>query len=70
MAQLRQDPSLESGNSSLLPEGLEDAPRPDRWEMVVPIQGCCSSDQWFQPGAACVCHRAEQRFVAASGLQL
>lgn len=40
-------PSLESGNSSCLPEGLH------RWEVVVPIQGCCSLDQWFQPGAVC-----------------
>lgn len=40
-------PSLEPGNSSCLPEGLH------TWEVVVPVQGCCSSHQWFQPGAVC-----------------
>ncbi|XP_033375522.1 ribosomal protein S6 kinase alpha-1 [Parus major] len=54
-------PSLQSGNSFHLAEGLEDALGPDRWEVVVPVQGCCSSE-------LCV-PQAEQRSVAASRLQ-
>lgn len=52
-------PSLELGNSSHLPEGLEGALGLDTCEVVVPIQGCCSSDQWFQPGAVCATGQAE-----------
>ncbi|KAI1231122.1 hypothetical protein IHE44_0008055 [Lamprotornis superbus] len=44
-------PSLGPGNSSCLPEGLEDALGVDRREGVVPIQVCCSSDQGLQAGA-------------------